>query len=260
MKKLFYSIGCTALCLILYRVSGTFIKELFSNSYQQDFAKQLTFSLLAVLALIVLKRTDVLKLSLKGVREGASTISVLIVLYGIILLNFIINHDPITASVPEIILFVVQMLLVGFSEEILFRGIVQNAVMDFTGRDTVISLRKGLIISGSIFGLVHLTNMFVPGISAGAAFVQAVSVIPVGIMFGTVYFRSRNNIWLCTLIHAVIDLTAFLNAGVLSGITENSAINTWSVKNLISVVIPAAMVVCAMRKEKLEETIAVVRA
>ncbi len=258
MKKVFYALGCTALCFMLCRAAGTFIEALFSSSYQLNFASQLTLSLLAVLSLIVLKRTDVLKLSLKGAREGASTISALFVLYGIVLLNYIFNHDPITASVPEIILFVAQMILVGFSEEILFRGIVQNAVMDFTGRDTVSSVRKGLIISGSIFGLVHLTNMFVPGISAGAALIQAVSFIPTGIMFGTVYFRSRNNIWLCTLIHAMIDLVAFLSSGVLSGIAENSAINSYSVKNLIAVIIPAAVLVCALRKEKLEETIAAV--
>ena len=71
------------------------------------------------------------------------------------------------------------MLFVGIGEELLFRGILQNAMHEYFGEDSLKKLYKAIILSSTLFGMVHLVNVF-KGVTFLSAFFQALVAIPVG--------------------------------------------------------------------------------
>jgi membrane protease YdiL (CAAX protease family) len=86
------------------------------------------------------------------------------------------------------VLFGTYCLLVGFFEEILFRGIFFSVLASLFERT-----KKGLIltylISSVAFGAIHLLNVFQSG---GAAILQAGYSILTGGLFGFVLIKTKN--------------------------------------------------------------------
>jgi len=79
------------------------------------------------------------------------------------------------------------LMLLAFSEELLFRGYILNNLME--------SFNKwaALIISAVLFALFHLSN---PGIST----IPFVSIFLAGILFGINYIYTKN-LWFSILLH-----------------------------------------------------------
>lgn len=141
-------------------------------------------------------------------------------LKGIILsvpaLIIVINNLPIIGLIsgnakittPHLIpLFALECLAIGFFEELAFRGFVFPYVLE-----KLPSSRKGIflsiVISGGVFGLVHLLNVFA-GASIPATLLQIGYSFLIGAMCSVVLLRTKN-IWLCVLLHAVYDFCGFL--------------------------------------------------
>ena len=252
MRKIVYATLCVTGVLVLTNIFGGFISSHVTGYFFKSFLAELSGVILAFAALGFLRKTSILKLQLHGVSEGLTASSPLLVLNGIILLGYLGDHDPITEPVFNCILFVFFILLVGTFEEVLFRGIIQNAFHDYYGYETPGSVRKAIIAASVVFGLTHLTNILAGG-EIVSVIIQAITVIPVGILFGTIYYRSGRNIWLCILVHAINDFVALLRSGILSGGSVVSSINGYSGLKLVSVVLYGAIIVTLMRKEKLQK-------
>jgi len=83
-------------------------------------------------------------------------------------------------------------LAAGFGEEMLFRGVIQNAVTNIAGDFT------GLSVASVIFGVLHF-------ISPAYAILATIS----GFYFGAV-FTSSGNIAIPIIAHAFYDLVALI--------------------------------------------------
>lgn len=256
MKKVVYSILCVTGVMGVMTFLGRWIKSFNMGYFQKNFCLELSGVVLALIVAFILKRTSILKFKPQDIVEGLSAGLILIVLDVIILLGFLGDHDPITESPLNIVMFVLFIFLVGMFEEILFRGIIQNAFHDYFGVQSAGSVRKAIIAASVVFGLTHLTNIFGGG-EVLSVVVQAITVIPVGILFGTIYYRSNRNIWVCILMHALNDIVALLRSGILSGNSVTSAINEYSGLKFISIALYGAILVSVMRKEKLQAAAAV---
>ncbi|MCL2758818.1 MAG: CPBP family intramembrane metalloprotease [Treponema sp.] len=79
--------------------------------------------------------------------------------------------------------FIVIALLPGFTEEVIFRGVIARRFF------TTYSPWKAIILSAVLFGIMHMNPW------------QAVNAVYAGIFFGWIYLRYRS-IWLCIFIHA----------------------------------------------------------
>lgn len=250
-KTLLSAVVSVVVCFILFKISGICLSALNINSFAGNFIGELLFSIYGIIALIILKRTDVLKFKLEGLKEGFIAGSIIIVILASILLGLATGVIPVTVSASSILFYILEMIFIGVAEEVLFRGILQNAVMDYIGYDSVGKIRSGIIISGVIFAAVHLSNAALPGISFGAAMQQAISVVPLGLLFGAIYYRSKKNIWVVIILHAFNDFYTFIASGALAGTSQNEALNA-SANSVLGTYLTFGLVALwLMRKKKI---------
>ena len=101
--------------------------------------------------------------------------------------------------------FAVYCLLVGFFEEVLFRGIIFTLIANRFERS-----QKGLwytyVISSLCFGAVHLLNVFTSG---GAAILQAGYSVLTGGLFAFVFIKTQN-ILFPAIIHGLYNFCGLL--------------------------------------------------
>lgn len=111
-------------------------------------------------------------------------------------------------SLLEVLLSVITMLLVGFLEEVIFRGFLFKALC----KD---SLKTAVIISSVTFGFGHIINLL-----NGAAFFETLLQIcyatAIGFLF-TILFYKTKSLWPCIITHSAVNsLSVFYNAEAVS--------------------------------------------
>lgn len=251
LKNLLKAIACVVICMGGTKLAGIVLGPFSSNVYVNSCIGELILATLVILALIFFKKMSVLRFKTEGFVEGILTGVIILVLGASVFIYFCIEDMTVTASTSDIVVFSIHMLLVGIAEEVLFRGIVQNCVMEYIGTDSVAKVRIGIVISSVIFASVHLGNVFLPGVSFADALRQAISVIPMGALFGTIYYRSKNNIWPGTLLHAFNDFFTLLIAGYITNATLSDALSGTSKSVMGTVVMFTIVDLWIMRKKKL---------
>ena len=103
------------------------------------------------------------------------------------------------ASLPEVILFVISMLCVGFLEELIFRGFLFKAMC----RDNV---KTAIVVSSLTFGFGHIVNLL-RGEALAETLLQLIYASAVGFCF-TVLFYVGKSIIPCIIAHAVVNSTS----------------------------------------------------
>lgn len=256
-KKLLFAVVCVYASILIMRILTPVVTMLFSNFFARSLAAEIVLTVFAAISLVLVKKTDVLRFRVKGLGNGFLVGGSILAVNALIILLFFLKHEPITATAAEKLMFVVNMLLIGVAEEVLFRGVLQNAALDYTGRDNVSSARKGILLAGVLFGLTHLINFF-SGVGLVSVLIQAVADIAMGVMFGVVYFRC-GNLWAPIILHAIVDFCSFADSGVLSGVTMTDAVNEFGNSiglKIAGVAIYVALAAFCMRKSKMEKAIA----
>ncbi len=113
----------------------------------------------------------------------------------------------------NILLFIVSMLMVGLAEELSCRAIVAESLLENYGTS-----KKGVwsatIISGMLFGLLHLTNLTTGQLIP--VLIQTISACASGMLLAAIYFRS-GNIWTMFFIHGLYDIGTSASSGILKG-------------------------------------------
>ncbi len=120
------------------------------------------------------------------------------------------GSNPINPAHPErIILLVLLFASVGFFEEILFRGLILPLMLKKWG-----SSRGGIylsvLLSSSIFGLLHLLNLFMGRYTLLSTLAQITFGTFFGVFFAACFLRVRS-IWPVIFTHALFDLCGNLN-------------------------------------------------
>ena len=164
--------------------------------------------------------------------------------------QYFMGIQTVTISGGEIILFFVAMVMVGVSEELMFRGILLSSCLEFFGESSVSSLKKAIIISGSIFGAFHIFNVLI-GASLSGSIVQALNAAVLGIVFGVIYVRSGKNIWPCIVLHSIQDTAAFLQSGMMNGSGVKDTVSNYSANTIPTIVGLLLVGLFIMRKKKM---------
>ncbi|HYM94609.1 MAG TPA: CPBP family intramembrane glutamic endopeptidase [Chitinophagaceae bacterium] len=92
---------------------------------------------------------------------------------------------------------IVAMLVVGFSEETVFRGFMFERLGKLFGNRSGAKLFI-VIITSILFGAAHYMNQGIPGVEQATI---------TGLVYGTI-FASTKKIWIVMIAHASFDLTA----------------------------------------------------
>ena len=112
-------------------------------------------------------------------------------------LGVTLNFSPL-----ETILYILSMFLVGFLEELIFRGLLFNTMK----KD---SLKVAIIVSSITFGIGHIINLFNGSSNIILTILQIIYATSAGFMFVMIYYRS-NSIIPCIIFHALFNgLSAF---------------------------------------------------
>ena len=110
----------------------------------------------------------------------------------------------------ETVLYVLSMFCVGFLEEMIFRGLLFQAM----AKDSV---RSAVIVSSVTFGIGHIVNLFNgSGEELLPNLLQVVYAIAIGFAFVMIYVKSKS-LLPCILTHSIFNgLSAFSNKAAMT--------------------------------------------
>lgn len=149
--------------------------------------------------------------------------------------------------VHEIIFYIVAVCLVGLVEELVFRGVVLNMLLNSFPK-TRKGITGAIVLGGVLFGLMHFINM-ASGVKFSSAIIQVISASLLGILFCTLYASTRN-FWLVAIFHTAIDMAALISTGLFDDGGIVSQINTYSALNSVAFVILAIPMFVMLRKSR----------
>ncbi len=113
-------------------------------------------------------------------------------------------------GILESFLYILSMLLVGFLEEIIFRGLLFKAMYKN-------GVKSAVIVSSVTFGIGHIVNL-VNGSGADlfSNLLQVLYAMAGGFLF-TILFLKTKSLWACIITHGVLNaLSVFANEGVMT--------------------------------------------
>lgn len=93
---------------------------------------------------------------------------------------------------------VISMLLVGFVEEMIFRGFLFRSLLK---RD---SAPVAITISAVTFGIGHIVNLLA-GQGGMESLIQVIFAVAWGFIFTLVYYKS-GSLWVCIAVHGMVDV------------------------------------------------------
>lgn len=117
-------------------------------------------------------------------------------------------------SVLETVLYIISMLMVGFLEEIIFRGFLFVEMC----KDNV---KTAMIVSSVTFGIGHIVNL-VNGSGADllSNILQVIYAIAAGFLFTILFYRTKS-LWACIITHSVLNaLSVFANESAMTPTKE----------------------------------------
>lgn len=191
-------------------------------------AKVITLPILLVLSLILflfIKRNNLTE-KYGFCKADIAASKMLFYIPVIILLTANMWHGfRVNMSLLETILYILSMFCVGFLEELIFRGLLFNAMLK-NGKNSAI------IVSSVTFGVGHIINLINgSGAELLPNLLQVVYAIAVGFMFMMIYYRTKS-LLPCIITHGVFNaLSAFANE---TGLTSKEQIISCILITLIS--------------------------
>lgn len=149
----------------------------------------------------------------------------------------------------QILFFLLNMILVGVSEELLFRGVVAQTLLEHYGTS-----RKGIwtacLMSGVLFGSAHLINLLAA--EPFGVLMQCLFAASLGMLLTAIYYRT-GNLWVTVFLHAAMDITALLVNGLYGTATAAESIGSYDITTLITVAVYLVPTAYLLRKSRLDE-------
>lgn len=237
----------TAVSLVVYLVLG------WDVDYYALMAVQEAFGALIALAAICLSGcSDILKKRGIGFGRGLLVGGYFLFISVYTAVGLFVAYEGARVLKPWylIMTFAVSMALVGVTEEFLCRGVLAELLRRHYGASPG-GIWKAVVVSGILFGLAHLTNLF--SAEPMGVLVQCVSAAAMGMAFAAIYFRT-GCIWVTVALHALVDFAALITNGLYSGTVEE-VISEYTPLNLIAVVPYIILLFVLLRKKKMDEIV-----
>lgn len=136
--------------------------------------------------------------------------------------------DGMKYATPQLILLMVlECFVIGFYEEILFRGVLLRQFMELF-EDGQGKYMCAVLTSSLAFALVHLMNLFT-GARIEAVLSQVVYTFILGIAFSALLIRTNWNLLWCGLIHSLYDMASGFGDFAVLQQTENVTVSPQTV-------------------------------
>lgn len=176
-----------------------------NGKYMIYLVSEVVMVLFVLILCILLKRFKIFKDKNMCFKDSVFLCIPILILSFLVLLGNL--NELFKVSSGDLISLILYVICIGLFEETLFRGIIEGILLDEYG-----SSKKRVIVcillSGFIFGLVHLSNLLM-GQDVLTTMMQFFQSMAIGILFGTIYYVSRN-IWALIFLHSFYDFTVLL--------------------------------------------------
>ena len=200
MKKIFEkheALFCVLLIVIYILINSYCIQTFGIGDYRSAVINTI-FSIALIILMIILKRTAY---------YGLIKVTNLKVYIYFIPLFFIIsvnlwNGININNSYSEIIFYILNMVNVGFIEEIIFRGFLFKMM----AKDNV---KTAIIVSAITFGIGHFINLL-NGAELISTLLQVCYAISIGYLFVIIFYKSKSLIP-CIITHCLVNSLSIFN-------------------------------------------------
>ncbi len=250
------AIGIAVIYWVIYKIVGNAINSTITsdNTYFLQVIIYVIMLLFLYIVLKLVKKTEILKEKGNGINYGMQVGRFMFVLSIIVLISSLITgigKEEANFSLSRSFWFILSVIGTGLTEEILCRGINQNIICDQLGRKSRKTIMKGILISSVIFGALHLGNIFA-GVSIKGAIIQAIYSIFIGFYFGTIYARTKN-IWSVSLLHALLDCSSLIDAGVFGLSTTTEIMSGGSLPTVLFSLIYLFLGLYILRDKKADE-------
>ncbi len=161
----------------------------------------------------------------------------------------ILYSDMPLRSGSEILWYVLCMLAIGITEELVFRGLITRMLYDRYGH-TSVGVWLSVLTSSLLFGLVHLINAS-SGAALSGVLIQVVAATALGMCFSAIYLRT-GSLWTVALLHSYMDFCALMDSGIydLGSITET--LSNYDLSNLVAAVVYGALALFLLRPSQLQ--------
>lgn len=159
-------------------------------------------------------------------------------------------------GVGDIVWFLLFVWMIGFTEELFFRGVILESFLRIFG-NTRSGIWKAVLLGALMFGAMHFTTML-RGHSIQATLFQVFSTTVLGSVFCSIYVRHRS-LYGCAFLHAFNNLASLLEYGICQGRSMDETYLTDSAGNpglallMLTPFVIATLVI--LRKKKLTEII-----
>ena len=180
---------------------------------------------ISIFLIIWLKKNNLLKeygITKAGIEFKKMFYYIPLILLIIPNLMFGINIDE-KYSILEIVLYIVSMILVGFLEELIFRGFLFTSLKKE-------GIKTAIIISSITFGMGHIINL-VTGNSNNLIFtlIQIEYATMVGFLFTIIFYKTKNLIP-CIVAHSLVNsLSILVDTSMLSLMDEIIVALIWTI-------------------------------
>ena len=203
MKKLYKKSEITF--AILWIVIYTVVMGTLQNNFGLDSLWHMVglIAIAAAMYLFVSRNGIMEKYGLTGWAKNSRAMLWFFPLWFISCLNLFSGFSP-DYPVPGVIYAAVSMAIIGFVEELLFRGFLFKAML----KDG--NVKAAVIVSSITFGLGHILNLFT-GQDLVGTLNQVVFAIAVGFIFTMAYYKS-GSLLPCILAHSLIDVSSVFAA------------------------------------------------
>ena len=215
-KKIIKLIGFIILSLGLFygillffggNIAGLLYQALFYGKYNTMFISEIVILLFALVMLYLRKRLNILKPHGKSIIYGIKRGIPIFVVSLISLLGSLIGISGEELNIPNLISLIILAITIGMAEEFFFRGFIQEEIVEVYGK-TRKQVIISIIISGVIFGLVHLSNVL-SNQDVITTIMQVLQASSLGILLGSIYFITKN-IWTVVFLHSFYDFSILL--------------------------------------------------
>lgn len=146
----------------------------------------------------------------------------------------------------KIVIYFLSMFSIGLVEELVFRGIIGEALIEHYGT-SYHGVWKATIIGGIIFGVAHMSNLF--SADPFGVMIQVVVAAVIGMLFAAIYYRT-GNLWVCILLHAGLDAGSMLESGLYGTGTIVEMVSSFSIANLIPCITYGLPILFILRRKK----------
>ena len=200
LKKSFerYEMLITFLTIIIYIISNSyFINNYGVSNYRLTI---LNIFLSLIIIVYVIKNKLINYYGLKGFsfnKENLYYIPLLLIISVNLWGGVCINN-----TMLEIIFYVINMIFVGFLEEIIFRGFLYKMM----ARDNV---KLATFVSTLTFGIGHIINLF-NGALIIPTLLQVMYAMSIGYLF-VIIFQKEKSLWPCIITHSFTNALSIFN-------------------------------------------------